>query len=166
MLSIVALGTLLWAIIEAPDARAGARPTIVAGFVVGVAAARRRSSLWELHTPHPMLDMRFFENPRFSAASGAITLAFLALFGTLFLLTQYLQSVLGYSTVKAGAVLLPQAAVMMIVRAAVERAGCQRFGNKVVVATGLLHRDGVARCCSARFDADSSGAARHRRHRC
>ena len=35
-----------------------------------------------------MLDMRFFENPRFSAASGsAITLVFLALFGTLFLLT-------------------------------------------------------------------------------
>ena len=61
-----------------------------------------------------MLDMRFFENPRFSAASGAITLAFLALFGTLFLLTQYLQPVLGYSTVKAGAVLLPQAIVLMI----------------------------------------------------
>ncbi len=47
-----------------------------------------------------MLDMRFFENPRFSAASGAITLVFLSLFGTLFLLTQYLQSVLGYSTVE------------------------------------------------------------------
>ena len=32
---------------------------------------------WELHSTHPMLDMRFFENPRFSAASGAITLVFL-----------------------------------------------------------------------------------------
>ena len=49
-----------------------------------------------------MLDMRFFENPRFSAASGAITLTFLALFGTIFLLTQYMQLVLGYSTLKAG----------------------------------------------------------------
>ena len=50
---------------------------------------------WELKSSHPMLDMRFFENPRFSAASGAITLVFLSLFGTIFLLTQYLQSVLG-----------------------------------------------------------------------
>ena len=38
-----------------------------------------------------MLDVRFFENPRFSAASVAITMTFLALFGTIFLLTQYLQ---------------------------------------------------------------------------
>ena len=61
-----------------------------------------------------MLDVRFFENPRFSAASGAITLAFLALFGTIFLLTQYTQQVLGYSTVEAGAVFLPQSIVLMI----------------------------------------------------
>ena len=47
-----------------------------------------------------------------------------SLFGTLFLLTQYLQSVLGYSTVKAGAVLLPQAAVLMIVRPARRTCGC------------------------------------------
>src|SRR3546814_7285345 len=50
--------------------------------------------VWELRSSHPMLDVRFFENPRFSAASGAITLTFFALFGSLFLLTQYLQSVL------------------------------------------------------------------------
>ncbi len=55
-----------------------------------------------------MLDIRFFKNPRFSAASGAISLTFFALYGTIFLLTQYLQSVLGYTTVEAGAVLLPR----------------------------------------------------------
>src|SRR5205085_4513694 len=92
---------------------------------------------WELHTPQPMLDMHFFENPRFSAASGAITLVFLALFGTLFLLTQYLQSVLGYSTVKAGAVLLPQAAVIMTF-APLSNVWVQRLGNKIVVGAGLL----------------------------
>ena len=72
------------------------------------------SSLWELKSSSPMLDIRFFQNPRFSAASSAIMLVFLALFGTIFLLTQYLQSVLGYSTVKAGAILLPQSAALMI----------------------------------------------------
>ena len=99
---------------------------------------------WELNSRHPMLDIHFFSNPRFSAASGAITLVFLSLFGTLFLLTQYLQSVLGYSTVKAGAVLLPQAAVLMIF-APLSNVWVQRLGSKVVVTTGSAHRDGVAR---------------------
>jgi Na+/melibiose symporter-like transporter len=92
---------------------------------------------WELRTSDPMLDIRFFENPRFSAASGGITLVFLALFGTLFLLTQYLQSVLGYSTVKAGAVLIPQAAVMMVC-APLSSVWVAKIGNKIVVAGGLL----------------------------
>ena len=64
--------------------------------------------MWELKSSSPMLDLHFFQNPRFSAASAAIMLVFLALFGTIFLLTQYLQSVLGYSTLKAGAILIPQ----------------------------------------------------------
>ncbi len=86
---------------------------------------------------NPMLDVRFFENPRFSAASGAITLAFLALFGTIFLLTQYTQQVLGYSTVEAGAVFLPQSVVLMIF-APMSTRWVRMFGNKAVVATGLF----------------------------
>src|SRR3954453_5705332 len=135
VLSIAALGSLLWAIIEAPGKGWTSTP-IVVGFVIGFVLLAAFFA-WELHTPHPMLDIRFFENPRFSAASGAITLVFLALFGTLFLLTQYLQSVLGYSTVKAGAVLLPQAATMMIL-APLSSVWVAKLGNKVVVATGLL----------------------------
>ena len=109
---------------------------IVAGFVIG-ALLLAAFFTWELRSSHPMLDMHFFQNPRFSAASGAITLVFLSLFGTLFLLTQYLQSVLGYSTVKAGAVLLPQAAVIMTF-APLSNVWVQRFGNKIVVTAGLL----------------------------
>ena len=134
-LSIVALGSLLWAVIEAPD-RGWTSPTILAVFAVG-ALLVAAFFVWELRSSHPMLDMHFFENPRFSAASGAITLVFLALFGTLFLMTQYLQSVLGYSTVKAGAVLLPQAGVLMVF-APLSNVWVQRFGNKRVVATGML----------------------------
>jgi hypothetical protein len=92
---------------------------------------------WELHFSSPMLDMRFFENPRFTAASMAIALTFFSLFGSLFLLTQYLQSVHGYSPLKAGAILIPQAAVLMVV--AFASAGLvQRLGNKVVVGFGLV----------------------------
>jgi EmrB/QacA subfamily drug resistance transporter len=135
LLSIVALGSILWAIIEAPSKGWASNP-ILAAFAVGFALLACFFA-WELHTDHPMLDMRFFKNPRFSAASGAITLVFLSLFGTLFLMTQYLQSVLGYSTMKAGAVLLPQAAVIMIF-APLSNVWVQKLGNKVVVTAGLL----------------------------
>ena len=51
---------------------------------------------------HPMLDFNFFRNPRFSAASAAITLTFFAMFGSLFLFSQYLQFVLGLHTAPDG----------------------------------------------------------------
>lgn len=134
LLSIGALGSLLWSIIEAP-AHGWGSSVIITGFLTG-AVLLAAFFVWELRSAHPMLDIRFFENPRFSAASGAITLVFLALFGTLFLLTQYLQSVLDYSTVKAGAVLLPQAAMIMIF-APLSSGFVTKVGNKVIVAVGL-----------------------------
>ena len=57
---------------------------------------------WERTTDHPMLDVRFFKNPRFSAASTGITMTFFAMFGAIFLLTQYMQFVLGYTPLEAG----------------------------------------------------------------
>lgn len=134
LLSIAALGTLLWAVIEGP-AHGWGSSTILTAFVIG-AVLLLGFVIWELSNTDPMLDMRFFRNPRFSAASAAITLTFLALLGTLFLLTQYFQQVLGYSTVKAGAVLLPQAALMLVF-APMSSIWVARFGNKVVVTFGL-----------------------------
>jgi len=134
-LSIGGITALLWAVIEAPS-HGWTSSEIVAMFVIG-AVIIAAFLAWEIHTPTPMLDLRFFENPRFSAASGAITITFFAMFGTLFLLTQYLQLVLGFTTVEAGAVLLPQAATIMVA-APLSSVWVRRFGNKRVVATGLL----------------------------
>jgi MFS family permease len=89
---------------------------------------------WERHVQHPMLPMEFFGNPRFSAASGAIATAFLALFGSVFLLTQHLQFVLGYTPLQDGVRVLPVAA--LIVAAPLT----ERIGTKLVVAAGLLGR--------------------------
>ncbi len=133
-LSIVSLGALLWAIIEAPS-HGWTSSEIVAGFGVG-AALLIAFFVWELRSSSPMLDLHFFQNPRFSAASAAIMLVFLALFGTIFLLTQYLQSVLGYSTLKAGAILIPQSVALMTF-AFLSPRWVVRFGNKAVVAFGL-----------------------------
>ena len=134
LLSIVGLATLLWAIIEAPS-HGWTSPEVLAAFAVGALLAVC-FVLWELHSSHPMLDVRVFENPRFSAASGAITLTFMALFGMIFLLTQYMQLVLGYSTLKAGAVLLPHAIVLMML-APLSPRWVHRWGSKRVVATGM-----------------------------
>jgi Na+/melibiose symporter-like transporter len=101
-----------------------------------------------------MLDVHFFENPRFSAASGAITLAFLALFGTIFLLTQYTQQVLGYSTVEAGAIFLPQSIVLMIF-APLSTRWVHKFGSKAVVSIGLFIL-AVSLVLMATFQTDSS----------
>ena len=133
-LSIAGLSIVLWAVIEAPS-HGWSSPSILVGFVLG-ALVLAAFAAWELTFSSPMLDLRFFRNPRFTAASSAITLTFFALFGSLFLLTQYLQSVLGYSTLKAGAAILPQATAMMIVAPNSPRI-VRRIGSKLMVAFGL-----------------------------
>jgi EmrB/QacA subfamily drug resistance transporter len=133
-LSTVGLVILLWAIIEAPANGWLSAPTLV-GF--GLAAIVLVGFLaWELRSTHPMLEIRFFRNPRFSVASAAIMFTFVVLYGMLFLLTQYYQTVLGYSTVQAGAVLIPQALLLMVF-AVFSSHWVHRYGNKLVVAAGL-----------------------------
>ena len=92
---------------------------------------------WELNTDHPMLDMRFFRNPRFSVANGAITLTFFAMFGSLFLMTQYWQLVHGYTPLGAGVRLIPFALTMMVVAPLSARV-VEKVGTKRVVSGGLL----------------------------
>ena len=121
---------------------AGPTATIVAAF--GAAAAILGGFLaWELRTREPMLDIRLFRNPRFSGASGAITLVFFAMFGSIFFLTQYLQGVLGYSALEAGVRVTP-VAVGLILGGPISAKLAARIGTKVVVAAGLAARRGRA----------------------
>src|SRR5205814_8366888 len=63
--------------------------------------------LWELRAEAPMLPMRFFRNVTFSAANAASLLMFFGMFGSIFLLAQFFQTVQGYSPLQAGLRLLP-----------------------------------------------------------
>ena len=134
VLSIVGLAMVLFAIIEAPR-NGWTDPVTVVCFLVG-AAVLGAFAWWELHSSHPMLDFNFFRNPRFSAASSAITLTFFAMFGSLFLFSQYLQFVLGYTPLQTGIRLLAVAIPMMIV-APLSPRFVHRFGTKYVVAAGM-----------------------------
>ena len=84
-----------------------------------------------------MLDLRLFQNPRFAVSSGGITLVFFAMFGTFFLMTQYLQGVLDYSPLGAAVRLLPISVVMMVVAPQTPKL-VARFGANVIGMTGLL----------------------------
>ena len=134
VLSIAGLGALLYGIIEGPNHGWTSPVTLGwlgAGFAVLVAFGA-----WELRAKFPMLDLRLFGNAQFSAACAAITLVFFAMFGTFFLLTQYLQLVLGYGTLEAGVRTLPMAVTMMIAAPSSARL-VERFGSRRVVSTGL-----------------------------
>ncbi len=135
VLSTLGLGLLVHAIIEAPDRGWGSAVSLVAfalAVVVLVAFV-----LAERRTETPMLDVGLFTNLRFTAASGAVTVSFFALFGFIFLVTQYFQYLQGYGPLETGVRILPVAicvAIWSILGARLAVA----VGTKLVVAGGLL----------------------------
>lgn len=133
-LSIAALVTLVYGIIEAPEN--GWTDVLTLGAFAAAAVLSIVFIWWERRVEHPMLRMEFFRNPRFSAASAAITLVFFALFGSIFLLTQHLQFVLGYSPLEAGFRVLPVA--VLIVAAPLSARLVESVGTKLIVSVGLL----------------------------
>jgi EmrB/QacA subfamily drug resistance transporter len=134
ILSIAGLVALLWGIIEGPS-HGWTSPEVLVAFAIAIVVLGG-FAVWELRSSNPMLDLRFFENRRFSAASGAVTVTSMALYGVVFLFTQYLQLVLGYSAVEAGSAGIPLAALMMVASFASPRL-VGRFGSKFVVAFGM-----------------------------
>jgi EmrB/QacA subfamily drug resistance transporter len=134
VLSIVGLASLLYGVIEGPD-KGWASVAVLLPMVVG-AVFLVGFAVWEAHNPRPMLDVRFFKNPRFSAASATITLTFAASFGATFLMTQYFQFLLGYSPLKAGVMITPVAVGMML-GSPFAPGRVNRFGTKRVVVFGL-----------------------------
>ena len=133
-LSTVALAALVVAIIQGPS-WGWLNARTLAGFAIAAVFAAIFIR-WERGQRAPMLDVLLFKNARFSAASGAITAAFFALFGFIFLVTQYFQFVRGYGTLSSGLRTLPVA--FSIATAAITGTRLAvRYGNRAVVATGL-----------------------------
>jgi MFS transporter, DHA2 family, multidrug resistance protein len=109
VLSVAGTGLLVWAVIEAP--RHGWISSATLAGLAGTAVILAGFAFWLVRRPDPMLDVRLFANARFSAASGAIALAFFGLFGFIFLITQYFRVVRGYDPLRAGVATLPFAVV-------------------------------------------------------
>ena len=147
VLSIVGLVALVYAIIEAPVV--GWSDPEVAGAGVVALVVLSAFVWWQLRSDHPMLDVRFFQNRRFTAASLAVTMVFFALFGSMFVITQFMQYVLGYSPLQAGVRSMPLA-LMMMVGAPISARVAEKVGTKAIVAFGMaLVAGGLALAATA-----------------
>jgi EmrB/QacA subfamily drug resistance transporter len=129
------IGALVYTIIEAPGRGWGSAASL-AGFAAAIVLGTAFVQI-ERRREHPMLDVRLFGERAFSAASGAVTVAFFALFGFIFLITQYFQFIRGYGTLSTGARILPVA--LSIGAASVLGARLAgRLGTRAIVISGLL----------------------------
>ncbi|MFE7118327.1 DHA2 family efflux MFS transporter permease subunit [Streptomyces sp. NPDC057654] len=108
---------------------------VLTGLIAG-AALLVAFVAYELRAAHPMLPMRLFRIRGFSAINAASMLMFVGMFGSIFLLSQFLQNVLGYSPTEAGLRMLPWTGMPMIV-APIAGYLSDRIGGRPVVAVGL-----------------------------
>jgi EmrB/QacA subfamily drug resistance transporter len=135
VLSTAGMALLVYTIIEAPNHGWGAART-VGGLAVAVALLGAFVA-WERRARAPMLEVALFRNPRFSAASGAVTITFFSLMGFIFLVTMYFQFLKGYGPLSTGVRLLPVATLVGVTSVAGTRLAV-RSGTKLVVAGGLV----------------------------
>lgn len=91
---------------------------------------------WERRTPAPMLPMRFFRLRAFATANVANALVFASLYGTLFFLAQYFQTVSGEGPLGAGLRLMPWTATLMVCAPIAGRLA-DKVGERRFVVGGL-----------------------------
>ncbi|MEU4499792.1 MFS transporter [Streptomyces sp. NPDC024089] len=136
LLSTIGMASVVYAIISGPGHGWTSGQVLLTAFV-GVAVLTG-FVLWELHIPYPMLDMHFFRNQKFiGAVAGAILVAF-GMGGSLFLLTQQLQFVLGYEPLEAGLRTAPLA--LSVVALNLTGLGARlvpKLGTPLTIASGM-----------------------------
>src|SRR6476660_6361716 len=120
-----------------------ATPEII-GALVGGAAVLGAFVWWELRTATPMLPMRFFRNRTFALANISSLFMFFGMFGSIFLLAQFFQTIQGYSPFQAGLRILPWTAMPIFV-APIAGALSDRVGGHKLMGLGLaLQAAGLA----------------------
>jgi EmrB/QacA subfamily drug resistance transporter len=110
-------------------------PEIVGAFVTGFVVLGA-FVWWELRTESPMLPMRFFRNRTFALANVSSLFMFFGMFGSIFLLAQFFQTVQGYSPLQSGLRILPWTAMPILV-APIAGALSDRVGGQKLMGLGL-----------------------------
>ena len=162
-LGLVSVGLfgIVWGVIRG-NSEGWTSPEIVGSIVLGVLFTAA-FVLWERRAPAPMLPMRYFRNRTFAAANVSSLFMFFGMFGSIFLLTQFLQTVQGHSPLDAGLRVLPWTAMPIFI-APIAGALSDRIGGRPLMAAGLallVRFPGEA----SRLVLDVSGDGRHNQGR-
>ena len=135
LVSTVGVTLLVLAIIQGPQW--GWLSITTVGCFIAAGAILAGFVVLELRTEEPLLDVRVFAIPKFSAGAMAIAVSFFCLFGFIFLITQYFQFVKGYSTLSAGVHTLPFA-IVSAVFTPIGAVLALKVGIRLVSGVGLL----------------------------
>ena len=125
---------IVWGLVRG-NGQGWSSPEIVVSLTAG-AILVAAFVLWELRASAPMLPMRFFRNRAFAMTNLASLLMFFGMFGSIFLLAQFFQTVQGYSPFGSGLRILPWTAMPIFV-APIAGALSDRIGGKRIIAAGL-----------------------------
>jgi EmrB/QacA subfamily drug resistance transporter len=134
--ALAAAGTfaVTWGLVRA-NTVGWASAEIIASLTAGVALIGAFLA-WERHAPSPMLPLVMFRRRGFAAANAVSFFMYAGLFGTLFLMTQFLQTALGYSPLETGIRLLPWVAAPGLI-SPIAGALADRIGNRPFMIAGL-----------------------------
>jgi EmrB/QacA subfamily drug resistance transporter len=131
---------IVWGVVRG-NGQGWSSPEIIGALALGALLVAAFVA-WELRAPNPMLPMRFFRNRTFAAANASSLFMFFGMFGSIFLLAQFLQVVQGYSPLDAGLRTLPWTAMPMFV-APIAGGLSDRIGGRPLMATGLAMQAGA-----------------------
>ena len=134
VLASAGLFGIVWGLVRGNSVGWGS-PEIVGSLVVG-AVVVALFVLWELRAEAPMLPMRFFRNRTFTLTNVSSLFMFFGMFGSIFLLIQFFQTVQGFSPLQAGLRILPWTAMPIFV-APIAGALSDRIGGQRIMGTGL-----------------------------
>ncbi|MEV6859716.1 MFS transporter [Streptosporangium subroseum] len=129
VMSIIGLVAITYGIIRGGELATIASAQVLVPTVLGVAVLA--AFVWyERRIDHPAFDVTYFRDPRFATAIGMVGIMFFAMMGAMFFLVFYLQIVLGFSPLQAGALMIPFAAAQLIF-APLSQQVAKRFGGKL-----------------------------------
>ena len=133
-LASIGLFGIVWGLVRANDVGWGSAEIV--GSLVAGSVLLALFVLWELRAPAPMLPMRFFRNRAFALTNVSSLFMFFGMFGSIFLLAQFFQTVQGYSPLQAGVRILPWTAMPIFI-APVAGALSDRIGGQRIMGVGL-----------------------------
>ena len=133
--SALGLFALTYGLIEA-NAYGWTSARIVGSFAVAVVSLVSFVMI-ERRRRFPMLDLTLFRSGTYTGANVSMLLVALSMFGVFFFVSLYMQNVLGYSAVQAGAAFLPMT-VLIILIAPIAGKASDRFGSRWLMTIGMV----------------------------